>query len=232
MLLIYLIREMPPEIAFAVLLAYFLAICVAMSFHEFAHSYVAYKCGDMTPKLSGRLTLNPFAHFSGLGLLSFFFIGFGWAKPVRINPQNFRNYKKGMIAVSLSGVLTNLVLAFLFSGIFYLLVSTGVLFSTTLYSSNLLITFLYYFIYFTIFLNFALFIFNLLPIYPLDGFNFIATFLRYDNKFVQFMYQFGFVVLLIMIIPIFNGQSLLGMFYSNVVSWIINLFMSFWQLFF
>lgn len=225
-MLYFLSLNQPPEIIFTLVLAFFFAVCVAISFHEYAHSFVAYKCGDITPKISGRLTLNPFAHFSGIGLLSFLIIGFGWAKPVKINPNNFRNYKKAMVAVSLSGVLTNLVLAFLFSGILVLLSNIG------LDLSNLMLYFIYHFVYFCVILNLALFFFNLLPIYPLDGFNFLATFLKYDNKFVQFMYQYGFIVLLIAIIPIFNGISLLGLLYNEVILGILNVFQMFWGLFF
>lgn len=225
-MLYFLTLNEAPEIILTIVLAYFLAVCIAISFHEYAHSLVAYKCGDATPKISGRLTLNPFAHFSGVGLLCFLFIGFGWAKPVKINPNNFRNHKKGLIAVSLSGVLTNLALAFLFSGILSLIASIG------LASPNLMINFIYYFVYFCVVLNLALFIFNLLPIYPLDGFNFLATFLRYDNQFVQFMYRYGPILLIIAIIPIFYGQSLLSLLYNEVIFGIINIFTQFWGLFF
>lgn len=224
-MLYFLSLNQPPEIIFTIVLAFFLAVCVAISFHEYAHSLTAYKCGDITPKVYGRLTLNPFAHFSGVGLLSFLIIGFGWAKPVKINPQNFKNYKKGMVAVSLSGVLTNLALAFLFSGVLFLLGVIGLDFS------NLMLYFLYHFVYFCVILNLVLFIFNLLPIYPLDGFNFLATFLRYDNKFVQFMHQYGFMILIIAIIPVFNGSSLLGLLYNEVILGILNVFSMFWGLF-
>ncbi|MDD2445206.1 MAG: site-2 protease family protein [Clostridia bacterium] len=226
MLYILSLRGLPPEIIFTLILAYFLAICVAISFHEYAHSLTAYKWGDVTPKAYGRLTLNPLAHISGFGLLSFFLIGLGWAKPVKINPNNFRNYKKGMVTVSLSGVLTNLFLAFLFSGLLCLFISIG------LNTSNLILLLLYNFVEISIFLNIALFLFNLLPIYPLDGFNFLSTFLRYDNKFIQFMYKYGMFFLILAIIPIFNGHSLLQLFYSEVVVWILNVFLSFWLLFF
>jgi Zn-dependent protease len=220
------LNGLSPEIIFVIILAYFFAICLAISSHEYAHSLTAYKCGDITPKAYGRLTLNPLAHINGFGLLTFFLIGFGWANPVRINPNNFKNYKKGMVAVSLSGVLTNLILAFLLTGILCLFIAIR------LDVSNLFLYFLYNFIQFSIYLNIALFAFNLLPIYPLDGFNFLATFLRYDNKFVQFMYRYGIFVLLFAIIPIFNGYSLLHLFYSEVVIWVLNLFSSFWLLFF
>ena len=221
-------NSLPFELAIVVVIAYFLAICVAMSFHEFAHSFAAYKCGDPTPKAAGRLTLNPFAHFSGMGLLMFFLIGFGWAKPVQINPLRFRHYRKGMAWVSVSGILTNLILAFVFSGFYALAFNLGY---GLFLEGNVFMVFLLYFLQYCVILNLILCFFNLLPIHPLDGFNFIATFLKYDNKFVQFMQKYGFIILLIGIIPIFGGQSIIGLFYDYVVYGLLDLFMAFWGLF-
>ena len=87
---------------FAVGLAFTLAIVFALTFHEFAHAFVAYKAGDNTPKAQGRLTLNPLKHISPLGALMFLLFGFGWAKPVEINPLKFRNYKKASALVSIA----------------------------------------------------------------------------------------------------------------------------------
>ena len=95
------------------LLAQFLAVMVVISFHEFAHAYAAYKCGDPTAKFAGRMTLNPVKHFDPLGVIMFAFAGFGWAKPVPINPNNFDNYKKGCLWTAAAGVLMNYVMAFL-----------------------------------------------------------------------------------------------------------------------
>ncbi len=94
--------------------AIFLAILIVMPAHEFAHAFVAYKCGDYTPKARGRLTLNPFAHFDVLGLIMLMVARFGWAKPVPINPYNFKHYKRDYFLVSIAGVTMNLILAFFF----------------------------------------------------------------------------------------------------------------------
>ena len=96
------------------LLAQFLAVMVVITFHEFAHAYAAYKCGDPTAKFSGRMTLNPVKHFDPLGVVMFAFVGFGWAKPVPITPNNFNDYKKGCFWTSAAGVLMNYFMAFLF----------------------------------------------------------------------------------------------------------------------
>ena len=96
------------------LLASFLAVIAVISLHEFAHAFVAYKCGDPTAKFSGRMTLNPVKHFDLWGMLCFAVAGFGWAKPVPINPYNFRNYKRGSFLTSIAGIAINYLSAFLF----------------------------------------------------------------------------------------------------------------------
>lgn len=88
--------------------AIFIAIIIVMPAHEFAHAFAAVKSGDDTPKMSGRYTLNPFAHFDVVGILMLMFAHFGWAKPVPINPYNFRDIKKGYFWTSVAGVLTNI----------------------------------------------------------------------------------------------------------------------------
>ena len=98
----------------AFIAGYIFAIIIAFGLHEFAHAFSAYKLGDPTPKALGRLTLNPLKHLDMYGLIGFLVVGFGWAKPVEINPLNFKKYRRDMFLVSISGVLTNLLLAFLF----------------------------------------------------------------------------------------------------------------------
>lgn len=214
---------------FALGLALFIAICVAMSFHEWAHARTALACGDDTAKMSGRLTLNPFAHISGWGFVFFLLIGFGWAKPVPINPAKFRSYKKNGTWVLFSGVLANFILAFIFSGLLYFFGMT--LLMEYYANSSLLCFFLYHMLTFCYTINIVLAIFNLLPIPPLDGFNLISLWTKYNNKFVQFMSRYGFIVLIILIIPFFGGYSILKLFYDFVLPIFGQYFYFFWGLF-
>ena len=176
---------------------FLIALIIGMTLHEFAHSIVAVKCGDPTPKEHGRLTLNPMAHIEPKGFLAFLIFGFGWAKPVAINTFNFKKYKRDMLLVSIAGVLTNILLAFLIMPLFMLLYKYG--FNI---QSDILYTILHYLLYYMITINVIMFVFNLFPIYPLDGFNAISSYMRYENRFVVFMRRYGILVLLGLLISL------------------------------
>lgn len=211
--------NLPATEMLMLVLAYLIAIVFALMCHELAHGFVAYKCGDKTAKLEGRLSLNPAKHLDLWGSISFLFVGFGWAKPVPINPLNFRNYKRDMALVSIFGVITNILLAFLAVPLFML--------CSRLDPSNLFFVLLTYLTMFLVVINISLAVFNLLPIYPLDGFNFINTFLKYGNKFSQFMYKYGSIILLVLIIT-----GLFGFAFNYVANGILDLFLMFWGLMF
>ena len=220
-MLFYLTQYNLPGIEMLMLaLAYVLAIVFALKMHELAHGLVAYWCGDKTAKEQGRLSLNPFKHLDLWGSLSFLFVGFGWAKPVPINPLNFRNYKKSMALVSLAGIITNLILAFFAVPFFKLCAG----FASSTNAGKL---FLYYLTMFLILINISLAIFNLLPIYPLDGFNFINTFLKYDNKFSNFMIKYGGIILIVLVVT-----GAFGFAFDFVANGVLKLFLMFWGLIF
>ncbi len=172
---------------------YMLALILSLSMHEFAHAFTAYKCGDETPKMMGRVTLNPLAHLDPLGIICAALFYVGWAKPVQVNPLNFKKYKKGMALVSSAGVITNFILAFLSCGIF----------SCILHFANSLSTFGFYCVMFFLVmysLNITLCVFNFLPFYPLDGFNLLDALTKADNKFVEFLRKYGQWILIILLV--------------------------------
>ena len=143
------------------------AVFLAISFHEFAHAFVADKLGDDTPRKQGRLTLAPLAHVDWTGLILFALFGYGWAKPVQVNPSNFKNKKAGDILVSLSGPAANFLVAVL-----SLLVSVALMaINLSAPAMDTILLILNYCIY----LNIIFGILNLIPIPPLDGYRVLKT---------------------------------------------------------
>ncbi len=156
------------------------AILFVLTIHEFSHAYSAYLAGDQTAKEQGRLTFNPLAHVDILGLIMLFVAGFGWGKPVPINPANFKNPRRSVFFVSLAGPFSNF-----FAGVFFIIVLKILTTYLNLASGNLLVTFLFILIV----INFSLFIFNLLPIPPLDGSKVLFSLL--PDRFINFKYSFS-----------------------------------------
>ncbi len=167
---------------------------IGLTVHEYAHAFVAYKLGDNTAKLQGRLTLNPLKHIDWLGFFLIVVAGFGWAKPVIINPENFKKKHRDEILVSLAGPFSNLLLAVLLFVLTRLLVSSSYIqtdFGVTL--TNLLFVSGY--------INIALFVFNLIPIPPLDGSHLYSTYLHKMNpQLMGNIYKYGTLALLLIII--------------------------------
>lgn len=160
----------------------------ALSFHEFAHGFIADRMGDPTPRYYGRLTLNPLAHLDPLGTLMLIFYHFGWAKPVPVNPYNFTHRERGLLLVSLAGPLSNILLAF---------VGNLALRAAIIYSSNqVLVQMLQYFWQ----INVLLAAFNLIPIPPLDGSKILAGLLPPKQAF-QFrqLESYGPIILLFLV---------------------------------
>lgn len=160
----------------------------ALSFHEFAHGFIADRMGDPTPRYYGRLTLNPLAHLDPLGTLMLIFYHFGWAKPVPVNPYNFTHRERGLLLVSLAGPLSNILLAF---------IGNLALRAAIIYSSNqVLVQMLQYFWQ----INVLLAAFNLIPIPPLDGSKIFAGLLPPKQAF-QFrqLESYGPIILLFLV---------------------------------
>lgn len=175
------------------LLARAVVVLLAISIHEMAHGFMAYALGDKTAKAMGRLSLNPFRHLDVVGSLCLLFFGFGWAKPVVVNPYYFKKPKRDMILTSLAGPLSNFLMAFLGLVIFKVLLMTKALYVNMLLT-KILMAFLNNFI----FLNIGLGVFNLLPIPPLDGSKIFLPLLP-ERLFVDIMrYEhLGWIVLMV-----------------------------------
>ena len=144
-----------------------LAALVALTIHEFAHGYVAYKLGDDTAKSLGRLSLNPIDHLDLLGALCMVLFHFGWAKPVPIDPRNFKNPRRGFAITALAGPLTNILVAFL-TAFLYLLCLSNLAETDSFFLNNLQINTVLFLRYFFA-INIGLGIFNLIPVPPFDG---------------------------------------------------------------
>ncbi len=217
--LLFSYNSMPFVQKLIIFFTFSLAVVFALTIHEFAHAFVAHRLGDNTAKLQGRMSLNPMVHFDVLGIICFLFFGFGWAKPVPINTYNFSHIKRDTFLVSISGIVTNLIIAFIFFPLSMLLLNVA--------SNSVILEILYYLCAFMFEINLVFAVFNLLPIYPLDGFNAIASQLRYDNPFVTFMQRYGSLILILVVI-IFSYTNIFGYLVSYVgypISW-------FWGLFF
>lgn len=164
-------------------ISFLVAILGAISIHEFAHAYTANYYGDNTPKLMGRLTLNPFAHLDLWGTIFLLLAGFGWGKPVIINPQNFKNPRLDNLTVSLAGPISNLLIAIILGLILRF-------FNLPSLATSLLEI--------IIFFNLVLMIFNLIPIPPLDGSKILSLFVKEETYLV--LQQIGIPILFGLII--------------------------------
>lgn len=201
MILLNLDLLLSDPLEFFKLLACILPVMLlSLTLHEWGHAFAAHKCGDDTARNLGRMTLNPLKHIDVFGFLALMIVGFGWAKPVPVNPRNYRNYKKGEAIVSLAGVTMNLLLAIVFSIAFvplYRLYIESVIYGTGQYpwlENGLLIQIIEY----GVSLNIVLMLFNLLPVYPLDGYHIFELLFarRLPMKVFLFLRRYGQYILI------------------------------------
>lgn len=185
------------------------AVLLAFTFHEYAHARIADALGDKTPRFQGRLTLNPIAHIDPIGFLMLLFFKFGWAKPVQVNRNAFRNYYKDDLKVSLAGPMANLILAVIAAFVYEFLIR----FYPSL-NAGLIYTLISIIVQLTIIININLAIFNLLPLPGLDGFSiledlFPRTFAKYSDQ----LYRYQFIIFIALV---FAGGRIL-MIPSNFI---------------
>ncbi len=201
------------------LIALLATLAISLSFHEFAHAWSAVEMGDDTPRLNGRLSLNPLAHLDPIGSILLVVAGFGWAKPVPINPYNFRNPRLGTTLVSAAGPLANFVLA-LIAAIPVRLGAINLLYHTPWGGqwAQGLAEFLYTFVL----LNLNLMLFNLIPIAPLDGSKILRGLApREWDRWLNPLEQYGaFILMGLVFLGSFGRFSIIGMVIGPVTQFL------------
>ncbi len=198
----------------------FVVFCT-LPIHEYAHALVATKLGDQTPRLQGRLTLNPMAHISPLGALMIFLVGFGYAKPVGVNPRNFKDAKKGMAVVALAGPVSNLIMGFIAE--FFAMVCLR--FSVNA-NESFLLTAVYLFFNYAAIVNIQLAVFNFLPIPPLDGSRILQLLIpsKYYFKFMQYE---RYIIIVVFVLLFTNILTVPLSYLTNLI---FNLFRALFRL--
>ena len=204
-------------------------VLIAITFHEFAHAFVADKLGDDTARREGRLSLNPLDHLDPIGTVLLLFAGFGWGKPVHVNPTNYTrkmSMEKGEALVSIAGPTMNFILAIIFAILYYgiyKLTSTAFLLSTTgEIVMDLIVA--------TVSINVGLGLFNLIPLPPLDGSKVIKPFLPYNIK--QWFINNEQIFYIVFVVLWITGLTsyIISPAISAVTGWISNLAMAIWGL--
>ena len=188
-------------------------IVIGLSFHEFAHAWVSDKLGDPTPRRQGRVTINPLAHIDWIGFLALLLVGFGWGKPVQIDPSYYKNRRRDEFLVAIAGVTMNLILAALLS-----LPAKAMIKGLNGDSGDLVYN-IYMIIFYAITINLVLMIFNLIPCPPLDGWNILTQIFKLDRYSWWYkVYQYGTWILLALILTNVTDHII-----TPVVSMFINL---------
>ncbi len=197
---------------------YLIAILVAIAIHEFFHAWAADYLGDPTPRLQGRLKLNPLVHIDKIGMLFLLFFGFGWGKPVQFDPYNLKEPRRDSVIISLAGPSSNFILAIILSLLIRLFIFLQLNFLIII-GSLLFIP--------MIKMNIILSVFNLLPIHPMDGFKIVAGILP-EEKAQEWnqLQKYGMIFLILLIFPI-AGSSMLNNILQPIVDFISNLLINF-----
>ncbi len=200
---------------------------IALSVHEYAHGYVSSKLGDPTPGMQGRLTLNPMAHLDLMGTILMILTGFGWAKPVQINPMYYKDRTKGMAITAAAGPMSNLVLAFI-----GLLVGTvSAIVAYKLGASTDVISAITIFTQFFAYRNLCFMVFNLIPFPPLDGFKIFGMFMPRNTyyKILQYEHYIMYILMFLSIAGVFSTvigtavDFVFGFLFESVIN-IVSLF--------
>lgn len=191
-------------------LVWAVGLTLAISIHEYSHAVAADRLGDPTPRSQGRLTLNPRAHLDPLGTLTLVLLGFGWGKPVQFDPYNLRSPRRDSALIAIAGPLSNLAFATILSLIMRFIPGLG------LFSAVFPII---------IVMNISLAIFNLVPVFPLDGEKILGGLLPHDLylEYAGIMRQYGTIILIFLLLPIASGASPISALISPAISFLSRL---------
>lgn len=192
-------------------------LLLVLPVHEYAHAWVAYRLGDPTAKLAGRLTFNPFKHLDPVGVLMMYTVGFGWAKPVPVNFSNLKNRRSGTILVAMAGPLSNIMLAFasiFIGGIIAKLIDAGIIMVDTERLLMLMVYISLFFLY-MVTVNISLAVFNMIPVPPLDGSRLISAFVP-EEAYYKFARYEQYVGLLFLAIVVLAPDNFLSSFINSV----------------
>ena len=206
-------------------LAWLVALIIAITIHEFSHAFVADRLGDPTPRLQGRLTLNPLSHLDPLGTLMILIAHFGWGKPVSFDPYNLKNPQRDTALISVAGPISNILVA----------TAASILLRLTLMSrmglsegsiETLLLSLGFIFLPPIIMLNIGLAVFNLVPIHPLDGFKIVQGVLpkEYARQW-QELEPYGMIFLLFLVFPIFGSVAPLSQITGPIINFLLSILM-------
>lgn len=197
------------------------ALLISLSVHEFFHAYTAYKLGDISQKLRGRLTFYPFSHIDLFGFISIALFGFGWGKPVIVDDSKFKNRRRDNMLVSIAGPLSNLVLAIIFTLIFKIMYETNLF---TLYDLNPQVgDSIFTMMYIAISFNVIFAIFNMIPIPPFDGARLLFYILPPKYEKVMFkISQYSFFIIIFLFVTGLGTKIITPIY--NLLMGIISVF--------
>ncbi len=188
-------------------------IIMGLSFHEFAHAWMSDKLGDPTPRRQGRVTLNPMAHIDWIGFLTLLLVGFGWGKPVQIDPGYYKHRRRDEFLVAIAGVTMNLILAVVLS------IPTKIMMKTMGAGTSSLVYDIYMILFYAVTINLVLMIFNLIPCPPLDGWGIVTQIFKLDRYSWWYkVYRYGTWILLVLILTNVTDRIL-----TPLVTLMINL---------
>jgi len=173
------------HLAIARILKFLPGIILGLTVHEFSHAYMAHRCGDNTSQEQGRITLNPFKHIDLLGFIMLLIAGFGWAKPVQFNEQNLKNPKKDVIKIAVAGPVSNALIAIVLSALFVII---SYLVSGYNSTGNQIVDEIFMY---AIYINWGLFVFNLIPLPPLDGSHLLLNYFKRYPALYEGFYKYG-----------------------------------------